>query len=260
MDDVHYHHREWGRLAYRWSHAPVRDPLVVLHGLGDSAIHTYGPRFASTVLRDTPSLFIDFAGFGEGSADAPYPATLKSMAADVAALLSALRISDAPVFAHSMGANVALVLAHQFPGLVSQLVLAEPLLERDQSILAAGIAKQSEQSFLSRGYAMLVRATSLQAHRGDVAAQAFLPPLRMANPVSLHRAATSLLEEQSPDAFSLLQNLKTSSTLLVGEHTPADTTDLELAGIRIIRVPGAGHFMMAEQESATAYAILKQVI
>ena len=45
-----------GHIAYQWSHEPRHQPLIVLHGLGDSAIHTYAPRFARGVLRDEARL------------------------------------------------------------------------------------------------------------------------------------------------------------------------------------------------------------
>lgn len=257
--DIHYHQIEYGKIAFAWSHAPCQQPLIVLHGLGDSAIHTYAPRFASTVLRDTPALFIDFPGFGESEVEITYSATLETMAAHVVDLLTQLGVKNAPMFAHSMGANTALILANNHVGLTSRLLLAEPLLQPDQSILAAGIAKMSETAFLARGYSMLVRATSLQAHRGDAAAIAFLPVLAMANPRSLHQAAVSLLQPRSPAFVQMLQQNDQNTVILTGSKANIDRMGLHLAGIRIINVQNAGHFMMAEQSSATAYAILKLV-
>lgn len=254
-----FHQLNHGQMAYQWSHDPCTNPLVVLHGLGDSAINTYAPRFANTVLKDTPALFIDFPGFGEGSADIHYPASIEAMATDVATLLGELHVHSTTVFAHSMGANVALILAEDNPQLVSQLVLAEPLLQREQSVLAAGIAKHSEESFVARGYKMLVRATSLQAHRGDVAAMAFLPTLRMANPTTLYRSAVSLLIAREPGFPTLLQNQKQHTTLLIGGKSEASTANIEIDGIRVKIVPSAGHFMMVEQADATACAILNLV-
>lgn len=259
MRSIYHHQLEHRNLAYSWSHSPSHQPLVVVHGLGDSAIHTYAPRFASTALRDTPSLFIDLPGFGEADADDCYPATIEVMADDVANLLYALEIRDTPIFAHSMGANIAIVLAHRYPELVSGLIVAEPLLDPDHSVLAAGIAKHSEHSFVSRRHAMLVRATSLQMRRGNVAAAAFLPTLKMANPAIMHRAAASLIRERNPGSQTLLCSLRVHYELMMGEHTVVDTTGLEQAGIPVVRVKDAGHSMMVEQDESTAYVILTLV-
>lgn len=248
-----------GHIAYQWSHEPRHQPLIVLHGLGDSAIHTYAPRFARSVLRDTPALFIDFPGFGEAFAGPHYPATIEQMATDVAALIRSLEIQDAPVFAHSMGANVAIILAHRYPNLISKAILAEPLLDRDQSVLAAGIAKHSEETFIARGYTMLLRATSLQARRGDVAAQVFLPTLKMANPTTLHRAADSLLQPRDPGFICLFHGLKQPTSLLVGGKSGINFAGVGPKQTHVTYVPDAGHFMMAEESDATACAILSLV-
>lgn len=158
-----------------------------------------------------------------------------------------------------MGANIAIVLAHRYPELVSRLIVAEPLLNPEHSVLAAGIAKHSERSFVSRRHAMLLRATSLQIHRGDVVAAAFLPTLKMANPAMMHRAAASLIRERNPGFQALLCSLRVQYELMMGEHTVVDTTGLGQAGLPVVRVKDAGHSMMVEQDESTAYVILALV-
>lgn len=246
-------------LAYCWSHGATAQPLVVIHGLGDSAIHTYAPRFATTSLQHTPSLFIDLPGFGESSASEDFSSTIEAMASDVAALLTRLDVRGAPLFAHSMGANIAIELGTRQPTLLRQVILAEPLLDPDQSILAAGIARYSENAFIARGYEMLVRATSLQAHRGETAAVAFLPTLRMASPRALHRAAVSLLQGRDPGFVALLNQLPHPVTLLFGQHSQADLPAMQREDVHVHRIEGAGHFMMAEAAEPTACAILGAV-
>lgn len=260
MKNIHHYELQGRTLAYSWSHHPTSQPLVVLHGLGDSAIHSYGRKFPDTALRDIPALFIDLPGFGEASADYSYPASIEMLADDVAGLLDFLEVRNAPFFAHSMGANVALLVASGHAHLASQILLAEPLLDPAHSVLATGIAKQSEQSFVSRGYRMLVRATSLQMHRGDVAATAFHPTLRMADPVIMHRTATSLIQSRQPSFADMLLSLNMPLALLMGEQTDVDTTWLMEHDIRIVHVPHRGHFMMAEDSASLTYAILGLVL
>lgn len=246
-------------LAYSWSHGVHPNPLVVLHGLGDSAIHTYSSRFATTVLHDTPSLFVDLPGFGEGSATDTYPSNIETMALDVVCMLSDLKLSRPTIFAHSMGANIALCLAHHQPEIVGNLILAEPLLHPENSVLAGSIAKHSEQTFVTSRYNMLVRATSLQTARGDEVAKAFLQTLKMANPVAMYRSAASLLGDRDPGFQEMLINLEQPVSLLVGSRTKVTTANLERENMTIIRVPNAGHFMMVESATETACAILEVV-
>lgn len=259
MSIIFHHQLSHRDLAFCWSHSPTRQPLVVLHGLGDSAIHTYAPRFATSVLKNTPSLFIDLPGFGAATASDPYPATIEAMADDVADLLSTLDVENAPIFAHSMGANIAISLLYTHPRFASRFMAAEPLLHPEHSVLATGIARFSEEAFISRRYEMLVRATSLQTHRGDVAAAAFLPTLKLANPTMMYRAAASLVQERDPDFEAMLLALNVPCSLLIGERTNVDVSGLERAGIQVTRIRNSGHSMMAEQASSTAYAILKLV-
>jgi pimeloyl-ACP methyl ester carboxylesterase len=248
-----------GSIAWSWSNGPANHPLVMLHGLGDSAIRTFLPHITPSSLADSPLLLIDLPGFGESRYTPDHPATIASYASDIAMLVRTLGIERFNLFGHSMGGNIAIHLAHHHPDLVSHLVVAEPLLEPSQSILAAGIAEVSEDTFVSRRYQMLVRATSLQAHRGDIAATAFLEPLRMADPVAMHRAARSLVRDAAPLAASTLLNLPVPRTVLVGERTIADTSQFENTDISLVRILNAGHFMLAEAGLATSCAILEAI-
>jgi pimeloyl-ACP methyl ester carboxylesterase len=229
----------------------------MLHGLGDSAIRTFPPRIATGPMAGSPLLLIDLPGFGEARYTTDHPATIARYADDVATLLEFLGIGPTAIFGHSMGGNIGLHVAHRYPHLVSHLVLAEPLLDAGHRILAAGIANVGEETFVNRRYGMLLRATSMQAHRGDSAAAAFLEPLERANPVAMHRAARSLIHDAAPCAESLLLGLPMPCTVLVGERTVVDTSSLEHAGIPAVRIPNAGHFMLIEAEVNTTCAILE---
>lgn len=256
-EPIHHYHIENAAIAYAWSHGPVPRPLVMLHGLGDSAIHTFQTRAAQGPLADSPILFIDLPGYGESRFQADHPATIERYAADVASLLRYLQIDATAVFGHSMGGNVAIHLAHQHPEMVSKLAVAEPLLEPGQSILAADIARFDEQSFVARRFPHLLRATRLQANRGDVSAQAFLDPLHLAEPSAMFRSATSLMESAAISSEHMLRQLTIPRTVLVGERTKADTSHIEAAGVAVLRIPNAGHNMLVEAVFATSCAILE---
>lgn len=243
-------------IAWSWSHGPVSRPLVVLHGLGDSSIETYAPLFRSTALRDIPALFIDLPGFGHASADKRYASTIEEMADDVIALLDHLAIAPTIFFGHSMGGNVLISLAYRYPERITTVIVAEPLLNPDHSVMASNITRVDESHYVQRRHQMLIRATEMQIGRGSAAAAAFLAPLRMAHPVAMYRAAVSLMTDRDPGMVKQLEQIECPTYLLIGGTTEFEPDSLGNLRESVYLVPNAGHSMFVEQPEATAYAIL----
>jgi pimeloyl-ACP methyl ester carboxylesterase len=247
------------RIAGHWTSERSPAPLVFLHGLGDSSIMTFFRIATHPALASMPALLIDLPGFGHSDAPADWPATIEHHAAAVASVLDALGITGAPISGHSMGGSTALVLAASRPDLVSRLVLAEPLLRREQSSLAIAIANRSERVFIDRGYEMLRVATRRQAARGERAAIAFREPLEHADPGILHRSAVSLLADRTPSFEEALRSLRIPRTVIAGERTPI-VPDLLPDDVPLVRITGAGHSMMSENPDDYASAIAAVVI
>ncbi len=243
-----------GTVAYKQLQGTSSQPVIALHGLGDSSIHTLMPVFELEALQGTSALFIDVPGFGASPAGSS-PATIEDHADVIAALLQRLGLENLPVFGHSMGANISILLAARHPKLVRELILAEPLLRPEHSVLASQISRFTEASYEERGHAMLLRATSQQAFRGDPAAVAFLPTLRMANARVMYRSAVSLLANRDPGFQEIVHGLEQPVTLIVGEHSGGKHLDKISVDGTILTVESAGHSMHTEQPAATAAAI-----
>ena len=95
-------------------------PVVMLHGITDSwkSFAPVLPYLPESVRAIVPSLR------GHGGSDRPArDYTMRSMAADVVALLDALHVPAATVVGHSMGAAVAMRLAADHAGRVRGLML-----------------------------------------------------------------------------------------------------------------------------------------
>ncbi|HWV22852.1 MAG TPA: alpha/beta fold hydrolase [Thermomicrobiales bacterium] len=242
-------------VAYERLGNPSPDPVIFLHGLGDSAIITFRSFAVSLARSGISSVLIDLPGFGFSQAPAHWSAATEDQAIVVAALLDHLNITHSPIVAHSMGGSIAILLAEIRPDLVSRLIVAEPLLLPEQSTLGKSVAKRTEAWFVDRGYAMLRLATQRQAARGDLAAIGFVEPLARANPAIMHRSASSLLVGRSPSFQDRLTALTLPRTLLIGERTIAETEQLEDAGVAVQRIPDAGHSMMSENPAAFDEAI-----
>jgi pimeloyl-ACP methyl ester carboxylesterase len=242
-------------IAWQWHGELSPSPLVFLHGLGDSSIITFRRIAQHPALAGTSALLIDLPGFGHSPAPAEWTSTTEQQAGVVISVLDALGISGVPLMGHSMGGSIAILVATHRPDLVSRLIVAEPLLKPDQSILGKTIVKRPEAVFVTRGYDMLHLATRRQALRGDKAAQGFQEALRRADPTIMYRSAVSLLQERSPSLLALLETLPLPKTMLVGEKTDVEPCDLTAKGIAIVRIPDAGHSMMSENPDVFACAI-----
>ncbi len=245
-------------IAWTWIGSSSPAPLVFLHGLGDSAILTFERIARHPALAGQRSLLIDLPGFGYGHAPDDWPATMEDHAQAVVMLLNHLDVSNATIVGHSMGGSLALLVAAAAPDRVERLILAEPLLVREQSALGKAIVKRPERAFVERGYDMLVLATVRQALRGEQAAQGFREPLQRANPTVLHRSAVSLLAVRSPSFLDILTSVPLPRSLLVGALTPA-RLDMVPFGVAVRRIAGARHSMMSEQPDAFAMAIAELI-
>lgn len=241
-------------IAWAWVGEPSSSPVVFLHGLGDSAIMTFERIARHPALADSSSLLVDLPGFGYGQAPDDWPATMADHARAVVALLDHVDVRSGTVVGHSMGGSLALLVTAARPARVGRLVLAEPLLVREQSELGKAIAKRPERAFVERGYAMLVLATRRQALRGEQGAQGFRKPLERASPTMLHRSAVSLLDDRIPSFLDLLHDLHIERTVLIGERSHVDERMVPNT-VHIEIIPGAGHSMMIENPDAIARVI-----
>ena len=109
------------RLAYRVWGSPGAPPLVLLHGLGDSAADWggVGPAFGGHWRVYAPDLR------GHGRSGRPGDYSVELMAADVLAFLDALRLDRVDLIGHSMGGLVGYLLAGDHPGRVERLILED---------------------------------------------------------------------------------------------------------------------------------------
>lgn len=95
--------------------------ILAIHGVTSS--HLAWP-FLAEHLPGVRIIAPDLRGRG-GSGDIDGPAGMTAHATDMAAVLDAFGLAAVPVVGHSMGAFVAVVLAHQHPERVSQLFLID---------------------------------------------------------------------------------------------------------------------------------------
>jgi pimeloyl-ACP methyl ester carboxylesterase len=108
---------------------PAAPAIILLHGLGVSG--TVWQAFARRLAPRFAAVAPDLRGHGESDAP-PTGYRPEDYARDLAAMLEALGIGQAPVLGHSLGSLVALALADRRPDLVSGLVLVDPPVDSER--------------------------------------------------------------------------------------------------------------------------------
>ena len=122
-------------------------------GSGPSVVLLHGYPFNRSMWREQVEelrknhrvIVPDLRGHGE-SAVTPGPATMESMALDVASLLETLNISRATIGGLSMGGYVALAFYRLFPLRVRSLVLADTRPQADTEEAKENREKQAEKA------------------------------------------------------------------------------------------------------------------
>ncbi|MFH9086500.1 alpha/beta fold hydrolase [Streptomyces sp. NPDC017673] len=234
----------------RWTEVPGAEPArVYLHGLGAMSAVYHAHIAARPELAGRRSLFVDLPGHGTSDRPQDFGYTLEDHADAVAAALDAAGAAGAELIAHSMGGAVAVVLAHRRPDLVSRLVLTEANLDAFPPPTAgsSGIAAYGEDEFVEVGYARVL----------EVVGPLWAATMRLADPRALHRSAVGLRNGSDPVMRTLLEGLPVDRVFLQGEHSGelAGREGLEAAGVRVVRVPGAGHNVMFDNPDAFVAAV-----
>jgi pimeloyl-ACP methyl ester carboxylesterase len=100
------------------------ETIVLIHGLATNA--GYFRYNIPALARQHRVIAVDLPGYGRSDKRASYPYTLSFYADAVAGLLRELGVEHVVAGGHSMGGQIALVLALARPQLVSKLVLLDP--------------------------------------------------------------------------------------------------------------------------------------
>lgn len=122
-DGHQFHEPAAGLLGYGvWPGAPGAPTVLALHGI--TSHHLAFTFLGRELAEDARMIAPDLRGRG-GSRDLGPPWGMADHVEDCAALLRAQVHGPVTVVGHSMGAFVAIALAHRHPGLVSSLVLVD---------------------------------------------------------------------------------------------------------------------------------------
>jgi pimeloyl-ACP methyl ester carboxylesterase len=243
--------------------APGKPPLVLLHGIGSRAVSWWpvidglAPHFHLYAL--------DLRGHG-ASAKPETGYLLADYAADLAAAIDGLGLARPLLLGHSLGALVALTWAGTDPERAAALVLEDPSLRTEPSVLeafdgwiqlnavpvtqaAAWYRQQypdwTDEDCQRRADSITCTARGVFAElRADAAARLAAPPVG--------------------DPFARLAAVRTSTLLLAGERAlgamlaPQDAAHLvaTMPNARLMEIRGAGHGLHRDQPAAFLAAVV----
>ena len=242
-------------------------------GSGPSVVLLHGYPFNRSmwreqveVLRHNHRLIVpDLRGHGE-SAVTPGPATMESMALDIALLLETLNISRATIGGLSMGGYVALAFYRLFPLRVRSLLLADTRAQADTEEGKQNREQQAEKA-LKEGMEGIA----------DALLPKLLAPETVAERPGIGRRVREMIVGTEPDGAasalrgmavrkdytSFLSRIIAPTLIVVGSKdvlTPVEDSELmhrEIGGSRLQIIEGSGHISNLERSEEFNRALVK---
>jgi 3-oxoadipate enol-lactonase len=242
-------------------------------GSGPSVVLLHGYPFNRSMWREQVEelkqnhrvIIPDLRGHGE-SAVTPGPATMQSMAYDVASLLETLNISRATIGGLSMGGYVALAFYRLFPLRVRSLVLADTRSQADTEEAKQGREQQAEKA-VAEGMegiadALLPKllAPETVAERPEIVKR-LREMMVETDPEGAAAALRGMVARQ--DQTSFLSRIIAPTLIITGSKdalTPVADAELmhrEIGGSRLQIIEGAGHVSNLERPEEFNRALVK---
>jgi pimeloyl-ACP methyl ester carboxylesterase len=229
---------------------PARTARLYVHGLGGTGAHAFGEIASHPALAGGRFLILDLPGHGLSDRPHEFGYTLDDHARAVAAVLDAEGLRGVELVGHSLGGSIAIILAARRPELVARLVVAEanldPLPPSPTGLGSQQISYQTEADWIASGDVTLTAANPDWART-----------LRLCDPLAVHRSAVGIVTGSRPTMRELLVALPIPRTFIRGDRGEAlrDREGLMAAGVRVVEIADAAHWMMVDQPDAFARAI-----
>ncbi|MDP9267897.1 MAG: alpha/beta hydrolase [Acidobacteriota bacterium] len=228
-------------------------PLVLLHPF--PANHRFWQPVLPQLAQGYRVLMPDLRGSGESTAGEG-PATMAKHAADVDRLCAAAGVNKAVLVGVSIGGYVLFEFWRRHAARVAGLVFSDTRATADTPEGRAARLKSTTEVQLHgpaafvAGMAPKLLGETTRKHRPDVvrAAMAILNESTVAGVTALQLGMA-----ERPDSVPTLKTITVPTLVMVGEEDtltpPADAEQIHqgIAGSKLVKVPGAGHFSPFEQ-------------
>jgi pimeloyl-ACP methyl ester carboxylesterase len=236
----------------RWLDLPGQSPArVFLHGLGSVGSAVFGAVVAHPTVRENRSLLVDLPGHGLSDRPPDFGYSLDDHAAAIAKVCEAAGVDAIDLVGHSLGGDIAVVVAARYLGLVGRLVVAEANLDPLPRSVTGGrfsqrIAAQGEEDFVARGYKEILDTVPGWAYM-----------LRLCDARAVYRSAVGLVTGSQPTMREMLVSMTIPRTFIRGDRGEplVDAEGLQAAGVSVATIRDAGHVMMDDQPEAFIAAL-----
>jgi pimeloyl-ACP methyl ester carboxylesterase len=235
----------------RWTERPGPLPArVFVHGLGGNGEAILGAIAEDPALGRHRSILIDLPGHGASDRPEDFSYSLDAHARAVAAVCAATGLETVDLVGHSLGADISIVIAYRYPGLVRRLVISEanldPLPASNDGRASQAIRLQPEAEFVTTGYERLISGNP-----------GWAGTLRECSPLAVHRSAVWLTTGTTPTMREMLVALTIPRTFIHGDRGEPllDARGLRRAGVEVTTIPDAGHMMMFDNPAAFVAAV-----
>jgi len=249
---------------YAWRSIGEGPPLVLIAGYSGAAAG-WDPQFLAALAQSFEVICPDNRGMGAsqlGELDGPL--TIDAMAADVEALLDALKIKSLPVAGWSMGGFIAQVLAVRAPRRVEALVLLATNPGGADSVPGDpdAFARLTDHSGTPREQATrLIElvfppgvAAEMDRRIGEDVAEAraeLSPPALLAQQAAIGTwSGADPLDPQASSPLPVLAACGSEDIVIAPEN--ADRLADRWPGCRVERFAGGGHAFMAQEPERVA--------
>ncbi len=263
------------RLAYV-DEGKSEEPILFLHGLG-----SYLPAWQKNIrdLRDQfRCIAVDLPGYGKSSKGL-FPFTMEFYADVIVKFMDALNIPRATIAGHSMGGQIAMVMALKYPERVSRLILVSP----------AGfeLFTPGEKAWLKEVMTPeFVQLTPVQQIRANVVSNFYNMPkdaeFMVTDRIALRDArdflkycyavSKSVAGMVDQPVFEVLEKISQPTLILFGENDNlipnrilhggrtrdiAEIGHAKIPNSRLVMIPRCGHFLQFEKPEIFNQAITR---
>lgn len=230
------------RIAYE-EHGKGVPALVFVHGW--SCDRTYWKGQLQSFSKHYKVISVDLAGHG-GSGLGRKAWTTEAFGSDVAAVVKKLSLKRIILIGHSMGGAVITEAARQLPDRVAGLIWVDVYKK-----LGSARSPEQVQAFLAPLRTNFVDSTrvfvrSMFLPNSDSAlVERVVMDMSSAPPKVAVEALESALN-YSRKIPQVLQELKLPVIAINSDNAPTDTASMQRYGVKVILMPGVGHFLMME--------------
>lgn len=246
---------ESGGVRVRYRDAGAGEPVVFVHGLGGRLEDWFG--FADRLRGTHRVIALDLRGFGGSAKSGDDRRYGPRMADDVVAVMNALRLNQAHLVGHSLGALVAASTASQYPGRVSSAALIAGPFWADRASASAAVEPWARDLEQGRGLVSLLAwlLPALPAEAPSKMSELMLKDNDVSSIAAVLRTVPTLVASLRP--------LSSNALVVSGTRDPLHPLNVALArrspNASFVQVPEADHVNVVGSRE-TVEAVRQQLV